>query len=288
MGIADIIPGVSGATIAYILSFYEEFLLAIKSVDLNILSDLKQGKIKSALLRPHWRFILPLIMGMATAIIILTKIIGFQDWLRMYPQYVYSFFFGLVIASIPLFIRKYRFTAQAWMWMLLGILLATIGLQMISGQENAQFFYVFLSGFLALMAMMLPGISGSYILLILGQYVLIMDAIAGFQLNILIPFALGALLSLVSVSRILHGLIRNFPTRANFLILGLLLGSLWKLWPFQERVYQSFHGKEKLVQSLPYFPNVTQFTTWVSLALMLIAVGVIIILRRLGTHNVEK
>lgn len=276
MGTADIIPGVSGATIAYILGFYEQFLQAVKSVDWQIFTCLKKGQIKEALLRPHWWFILPLILGMAMAIIILTKIIGFQHLVRLYPQYVYSFFFGLILASVPLFMMRFRFSAQSFLWLVFGLLIATIGLKMISGYESDHMGYVFLSGFLALMAMMLPGVSGSYVLLILGQYVLILDAIADFNLSILLPFALGALLSLVTISRLLHSLIKKFPSRANFLIIGLLLGSLWKVWPFQERIYQSFGGKEKLVESIAFFPPLLSFDTWLSFALMII--GAIVIL----------
>lgn len=278
MGTADIIPGVSGATIAYILGFYEQFLQAIKSIDWDIFRYLKRGELKRALLRPHWAFIIPLILGIGTAVIILTKIIGFQHLVRLYPQYVYGFFFGLILASIPLFFRRFRFSMQAGLWLVFGVLVATVGLQMISGYESDHMGYVFLSGFLALMAMMLPGISGSYILLILGQYVLILDAIAEFNIAILFPFALGALLSLVSVSRLLHGLIKQFPSRANFLIMGLLLGSLWKVWPFQERIYQSFNGKEKLVETTILFPSLLSMDTWFCLALMIIGAGIILIL----------
>ncbi len=284
MGTADIIPGVSGATIAYILGFYEQFLQAIKSVDWDIITHLKAGEFKQAVFRPHFGVILPLIFGMATAIIILTKIIGFQHLVRLYPQYVYSFFFGLILASIPLFMARFCFRAQSFLWLTLGVLIATIGLKMISGYESDHMGYVFLSGFLAITAMMLPGISGSYILLILGQYVLIMDAIADFNISILLPFALGALLSLVTVSRVIYGLIKRFPSRGNFLIIGLLLGSLWKVWPFQERIYQNFGGKEKLVESNAFFPSLLSMDTWLSFVLMAFGAGIILMLSYFN-HN---
>lgn len=255
MGMADTIPGVSGATIAYIVGFYENFLKTIKSFDLTMIKLFLSGKIKAALKRPLWATALPLIFGIFLGFLFFAKVINLPKLVLTHPTPVYGLFFGLILASMPTLFRGHRVNIVNIIIMIAAIGCALFITYLLPQNMEATPLFLFLCGFLALSAMMLPGISGSYILLILGQYSVIITAIADFKIFFLLPFILGAFCSLIFLSRLLSYFMTKSPTKMTYAICGLLIGSLWKIWPFQERIYTNIEGKSKLLSSHPILPN---------------------------------
>ncbi len=255
MGMADTIPGVSGATIAYILGFYENFLKTIKSFDAKIIQLLLRGQIKAALMRPMWHIALPLMLGLVLGFLFFAKGINLPRLVTEHPTPIYALFFGLILASIPYLLKDVRFSLSGGIIFIIAALAALLLTHILPQNMPTTPLFLFICGFAALSAMMLPGISGSYILLILGQYSVIITAIADFKVVSLLPFILGALFSLIFLSRFLSYIMENFPQKATFAICGLLAGSLWKIWPFQEREYVFIEGKQKLLSAKPILPT---------------------------------
>ena len=255
MGMADIVPGVSGGTMAYILGIYEKLLKALRSFDAGILHHIFRGELKMALLRPWWAFLLPLGIGILLAIIIATKIIGLPELIRSDPELVYAVFFGLIIGSLLLLLKSIgRPRLTDALWMALGTVAALLVLMMGPQRMPDSELYLILAGMLAVSVMLLPGISGSYLLLLLGKYTLILTAISQFDLGVLLPFIGGMLLGFLLFPRIVGWLLVQYHRRTLVVINGLLLGSLWAVWPFQNRIYDTIGGKEKLVSFEPYMP----------------------------------
>ncbi|MFV0320759.1 MAG: DUF368 domain-containing protein [Alphaproteobacteria bacterium] len=270
MGMADVIPGVSGATIAYILGFYQDFLKTIKSFDVNVIKLALKGHIKAAIMRPHWGIAIPLLIGMVCGFIIFAKIIPIPQLLQIHPEPIYGLFFGLIVGSLPFLLKGHQFSAKNMLFLALGIAFG-LAVSLLAPQEAAATpIYLFICGFLAISAMMLPGISGSFVLLILGQYAVVINAIASFNIIFLLPFILGAFCGLISLSRILHHLISHFPHKMAYLICGILIGSLYRIWPFQDRIYVIVREKQRLISSTPQLPQNFDSQFWLTLALMII------------------
>ncbi|MFV0432095.1 MAG: DUF368 domain-containing protein [Alphaproteobacteria bacterium] len=282
MGMADVIPGVSGATIAYILGFYETFLQTIKSFDTRIIKLLIKGRIKEAIMRPHWYIAIPLLLGMICGFIIFAKIIPIPKLLQIYPAPIYGLFFGLIIGSLPTLIKGHSFTAISLLFLALGIGFGIAIALLVPQEITPSPLFLFFCGLLTISAMMLPGISGSFILLILGQYAIVINAIAELKILFLLPFILGAFCGLVTLSRLLHGLIKQFPHRMTFLICGILIGSLWRIWPFQQRTYEIVREKQRLIHSTPIWPQHFDNIFWLTLLMMILGLAVIFILNRLS------
>ncbi len=276
MGMADTIPGVSGATVAYIVGFYETFLKTIKSFDSQMLALLAHGRIKAALCRPLWSIALPLILGIFLGFLFFAKVINLPQLVLTHPTPIYAVFFGLILASLPKLFQGHSASFLNISIMLIAILFALFITYLIPQNINTTPLFLFICGFLALSAMMLPGISGSYILLILGQYSIIITAIAEFQIIFLLPFILGACCSLIFLSRILSYFMENSPSKMTYIICGLLIGSLWKIWPFQERIYMIIEGKQKLLSSRPLLP--TEFNGEFFLTVFCFLLGIVVML----------
>ncbi len=255
MGMADTIPGVSGATIAYIVGFYETFLKTIKSFDLQMASLFFQGKIKAAFQRPMWHIVLPLIVGIFLGFLFFAKIVNLPRLVTVYPTPIYALFFGLILASLPKLFKGHPASSSNIIMMIIAIIGALLMTYLLPQNLNTTSLFLFICGFLALSAMMLPGISGSYILLILGQYSVVITAIAELRIIFLLPFIFGACCSLIFLSRILSYLMESFPHKMTYIICGLLMGSLWKIWPFQERIYTAIGDKQKLIATHPSLPT---------------------------------
>lgn len=254
MGMADTIPGVSGATIAYIVGFYETFLKTIKSFDLTMVKLFLSGQIKAAFKRPLWATAIPLILGIFLGFLFFAKVINLPQLVLIHPTPIYGLFFGLILASMPSLFRGHKPNLINIIFLIIAIACAVFITYLLPQNLEATPVFLFICGFLALSAMMLPGISGSYILLILGQYSVVIAAIADFKIIFLLPFILGAVCSLIFLSRLLSHFMAKAPTKMTYIICGLLIGSLWKIWPFQERLYINIEGKTKLLSSHPVFP----------------------------------
>ncbi|MCB1776005.1 MAG: DUF368 domain-containing protein [Candidatus Competibacteraceae bacterium] len=283
MGSADVIPGVSGGTMAFILGIYPRLLAAINSFDLVWLRMVLRLDVKGALAHPHFDFLLPLVAGIFAALLFFTRIVPLPSYLVTNPELVYGLFFGLIVGSIVVLLRHIpQWSAMRWVQLIAGTILGLLVVNLVPTTTPDDAWFIFLSGALAITAMILPGISGSFILLILGKYAYIFDAIGHFRLTVLIPFALGAATGLALFSRFLEWLLRVYRQGTIMVITGILIGSLWLIWPFQNRVYVEVRGKPRLLESTPQLPDSLDSTLLLSAGLMVAGFIAVLVIDRLS------
>jgi putative membrane protein len=233
MGTADLIPGVSGGTMAWILGVYPRLVAAIDVLKAPFVKLLLRGKVVQAAGQLDWWLMIPLGLGVLLAIVVMVKIIGLPHLVKTYPEYVYSLFFGLILGSIPLLLRGSVRPAYGFAWLGLGVCLGVGMTQLVPVGLPDSPAYFFLVGAIAISAMLLPGVSGSLILLILGKYVPVLDAIDGLDFGVLIPFVAGCIVGIVSFAKLLHWLLERYYAAMVWLMAGLLAGTLPKVWPLQ-------------------------------------------------------
>lgn len=257
MGAADVVPGVSGGTIAFISGIYEELLTSISNVNFGLLKTLKKEGFKVAWKQLNGAFLASLFLGIFISIVSLAKTIKYL--LENEPVLLWSFFFGLVVASI-IFIGKqvenwnYKFLFLAMFGVAFGYII-TIA----SSTTLTEINYLFLvfAGAIASCAMILPGISGSYILLLMGVYPVVMTAITHRDFTIISAIGIGVILGLLLFSRLLKWLFKKYKNQMLVVLTGLMLGSLNKVWPWKTTIstYLNSHGETKplLEQSISPF-----------------------------------
>ncbi len=277
MGAADVVPGVSGGTMALILRIYPQLIDAIKSFDRAWLRAVLRLDIKQALSRPHLAFLLPLFVGIFSALLFFTRVLSLPNLLKTHPELIYGLFFGLIVGSVIILLRELkRLRASDLGLLLLGAAMGIFVFNLVPVETPETAWFIFISGALAICAMMLPGISGAFILLILNKYAYIFNAIGYLQFGILLPFGLGCLAGLVLFSRLLSCLLHHYYRRTMLLITGILIASLQLIWPFQERVYAGAGSSEKLISTSPVFPPGPNATLLGALAMM--ALGLLAVL----------
>jgi putative membrane protein len=249
MGIAEVIPGVSGGTIAFITGIYEKLLNSIKAFGPDLIPVFKKEGFVGIWKAINGGFLLSLLFGMAMGIVI--GVFGVTHLLENYPPAIWAFFFGLIIGSV-IYVGK---QVEQWNWktillLIIGALVAYAITVLTPAQGSTNLLFVFLCGMLAISALILPGISGSFILLILGMYTYIVSdtlkvALKTFALDKLIVmgvFALGCLTGLMSISRLLSWTFKYFRAGTLAVLTGFMIGSLNKIWPW--RNVQSLLNKE--------------------------------------------
>jgi putative membrane protein len=283
MGAADVVPGVSGGTMAFILGIYSDLISAIKSFDSSWLFALLRLDFKTVVSKPHFKFLIPLGIGLGCALIFFTRIVQLPALLLDYPEQIYGLFFGLIVGSVFVLLQDLNeLRLSDYLMALIGTVLGLIVFNFVPVQTPETSWFVFLSGALAICAMILPGISGSFILLILNKYAYIFNAIGYFKLSILIPFALGAISGLLLFSRLLSYLLDKYYQRVILFITGLLLASLYVIWPFQERIYTIVRDKPRLTSSTPLVPNELTTEVIVSCALIIGGLLFVLVIKRLS------
>jgi len=255
MGSADIVPGVSGGTMALITGIYERLINAIRSFDLPFLKRLITLRIGAALGSVDWRFMLLLLSGMASAVFFFTRIVPLQVYMFTDPELVYGLFFGLIVGSIVVLTKAIE--GFSWIHGLMIGLGTFIGFWVVTLVPTATSespLFVFLSGSIAICAMILPGISGSYILLILRKYDFILSEVSRLgsaqtaeAFLVLLPFGLGAVVGLALFSRLLSWLLNRYEAKTLALLIGFLIGSLYVIWPYQNRTYKQIVAKEEII-----------------------------------------
>ncbi len=246
MGAADVVPGVSGGTIAFITGIYEELINSIKSIDLQALKILFSLRIADFWKKINGNFLLSVILGIGISIFSLAKL---MTWLLSHhPLYIWSFFFGLIIASSLLVAKEIR----TWnIFTVLSLLAGACAAYTITVTTPAEtpntWWFIILSGAIAICAMILPGISGAFILLLMGKYSFILGAVSSLNIPVLLLFAFGALAGIISFSHLLSWLLKNYHTLTVSLLTGFMVGSLNKVWPWKETVktYIDSHGIEQ-------------------------------------------
>lgn len=280
MGAADTVPGVSGGTIALITGIYEDFLAAVKSVNTRMLGRLIRLDLRGALAEVHIRFLLCLFCGIAIAVISLARLMNYL--LNNYPIPTWSLFFGLIAASIWVVGRR----VEAWAAgpagvFLMGSAAAYVIVGMVPAQTPETHGFVFLSGMLAVCAMILPGLSGAFILLILGKYEFIVGLLKNpflvSNLALLGVFAAGCAIGLAGFSRVLKFFLDRYHNLALAGLTGLMLGSMRKIWPWKEPLLlERVHGELMVIKE----KNVLPSSLWpeAAVAVLLVAAGFVLVL----------
>lgn len=231
MGAADVVPGVSGGTVAFITNIYDELIESIKSCNLTAVTVLLQRGPLAFWQHINGRFMLSLFLGIAVSVVSLAKFISYG--LEHYPQFISAFFFGLILASAWFVYRQIPEAKGRLLWLILGVAVA-LGIGAINpGQLPVTPLTVFASGALAICAMILPGISGSFILLLLGMYEPIITAVKALDLSIGLFFVLGCGCGLLAFVRLLSWLLHQHRAPLLALLTGILLGSLSIIWPWK-------------------------------------------------------
>lgn len=232
MGISDLIPGISGGTIALLLGIYKDFISSLKSINYKSFIYLVRLDFKKLNNQLNLCFLLPVFFGILLSIFIFSSLISFL--LLDYKVLLFSFFFGLIFFSSIRLISSLKPTSTLdFFTVFVGLVIGLSFFFVSSLSTSNSIFSIFLAGFIAISAMLLPGISGSYILLILGKYEFMLDSISSFNwINILI-FSLGAIAGILSFSKMIHYLLKNYYRSTIFFLSGLMMGALNKVWPWQ-------------------------------------------------------
>ncbi len=280
VGVANIIPGVSGGTIALITGIFERLINAIKAFDLTAARLLLTGKWKAFAEKTDLYFLLTLFVGIALAIVALARV--FDYLFRDYPVYIWSYFFGLVLASIY-FVAK---TIERWnfvviLFFVLGTAFALFVSLINPAAENSNFWYLFLCGVVAICSMILPGLSGSFVMILMGNYQLVaIQAINNRDLGILLPVALGAVIGLVAFSHVLSWVFKHYKDQTIATLSGFILGSLNVLWPWKTAEYLKNsagdfvikHGEKVVARYASVLPEHFDKGFWVAVAVMVLGI----------------
>lgn len=272
MGAADIVPGVSGGTVAFITGIYDRLLAALTAVDLRWLRLLLGGRWRAAFAALDGGFLLALLAGIGTSVATLAQLLSWL--LDTYPVLLWAFFFGLIAGSAIYLVRQISVWNGAVLSALLAGFTAAVAVALSPAVRlDGGAAGLFLAGFVAICAMILPGISGSFVLVILGMYERVLAAIEAFDLGALAVFAAGAASGLLLFSRLLRWLLHRFHAASMALLTGFLAGSLLAVWPWQlPRV------GERLQPALPAaYSEVTGHAAQLLPAVLLMAVGFVLV-----------
>lgn len=288
MGAADAVPGVSGGTIAFISGIYEELITTISNINLSLFKTLFSKGFKTFWSQLNGNFLLALVSGIVVSFISFMRLAKYL--IENEPILIWSFFFGLIVASIY-FIGK-----QITQWSLLVIIGLMVGaiaafyistLPSMANNENS--YFLFFAGALAICAMILPGISGSFILVILGAYKTLSDALHDFDLKKIAIFTVGALIGLLSFSHLLKWLFKHFHNLTLAILTGFIFGSLNKVWPWKETLtyYTNSKGIEIPLVEHSVLPSSFEGDNQIFLAISLMIVGflTIFILEKVGSKQ---
>lgn len=287
MGAADVVPGVSGGTIAFISGIYEELIESINQVNLKLLKTLRESGLQAAWKQVNGNFLLALILGIGLSVLSLAKVI--RHLLETQPILIWSFFFGLVLASIIYVAKKItRWYPGTVVLLLLGGVAAYFITTLTPQEAQVTYPFVFLSGALAICAMILPGISGSFILLLLGMYKPVLDAIHYKDFGLIAVLMSGAVVGLLSFSRLLKWLFDHYENLTLAVLTGFIIGSLNKIWPWKE-VLESvmINGKLKILKEKSVSPFSYEGEAQLGMAVLfaLLGFGFILLLERLAEQK---
>jgi putative membrane protein len=271
MGAADVVPGVSGGTMAFILGIYDELLDAIHAVDMNFIRRILTFKWKEAFAEFPWKFLLALALGLGTAVLTLANALHWA--LENKPVYIWAFFFGLIVASI-ITVRK-----RVGSWSMVNILAAaaaTVGAYILVGLTPSETphtpILLFLSGAVAICAMILPGISGAFILVLLGKYTYVLGAVKNLDFLTIALVGAGAVMGLLAFVRLLRWMLSKNHDLVVSILMGFMLGSLRKVWPWKtlEPISETF------IKETNFIPTV--FNGEIVTAILLMIAGVALVL----------
>ena len=288
MGAADVVPGVSGGTIAFITGIYEELLNTINAVNFDALKTLKQEGLKSFWKQINGNFIVALFLGIGISIASLAKLITYL--MANQAILLWSFFFGLIIASIYLVGKK----ITKWnLSKIIGLLIGTsvaFYITLLPPMENPDaLWYIFISGAIAICAMILPGISGSFILLLLGSYELVLTSLKDLKLTIIAVFGAGCIVGLLSFSKLLSWMFKKYHDLTIAILTGFLIGSLNKIWPWKVTISNRTNSHGKVVPFMQDNVLPTDFIgdpqIGLAIVMVIVGLGLILLLERFSSKS---
>jgi len=271
IGVANAIPGVSGGTVAFLLGIYEDLINSIKSFNIIFLKNIFKFRFKEAFSSVAWKFLGTIILGAATSIICFAQLI---KWLLLHkPILVNSFFFGLILATIPIIAR----IIQKWniKYFFLIIVSSILSWMIIKGvplDTPESLLFIFICGVLAISSMILPGLSGAFILVLLGKYSYILNCISNKDFVILGTFMLGIIIGILFFVRILSWLFRQYHDSTISVLTGLIIGSLNKIWPWKKtfQFIETKSGELIPLKQMNVLPGDLNVEVWFALFLMII------------------
>jgi putative membrane protein len=313
MGTANKVPGISGGLVAYVGGFYEEFIYSLQKLNFKAFKLVISGRFGSFYEYINGKFLSLLILGEAISYFTVSK--GFDLLIQYYPVLVWATFFGMILGSIYYISKSYgEWTRRNALILILGIAIG-IGISLLDpAQQNTNLFFVFFCGMISISGMTLPGLSGSFILILLGNYVLLLvDSINAFfdtmvavvqgdfswwndpvhmeMLSILTAFLLGSIVGLISLSHLLGWTIKHYRNETNAMIIGFITGSLGVVWPWKKEVFQltengllalDKNGNKILENYSRYWPEINNTDTWIALLMVVIGFLSVYILYRYG------
>ena len=285
MGAADVVPGVSGGTMAFVLGVYPQLLGAIESFNIELLRKLAKRKWREAVDSVPWRFFIPLGLGIVVAVGALAELLTYL--LNTHEELLFSFFFGLILASIVALIGRQAWSLKSFIALLIGAIAAFWIVGLVPADPGHSAPVLFGSGAVAICAMILPGISGSFILLILGQYEHCMNALDSVldgvraldfsaimtpALQTVLPVGLGAVVGLLSFTRLLSWLLARYYTTTVAVLIGFMIGSLRRIWPYKKIVVwgEDRHGDAIALEWVNVLPPAWNSSVMFAIGLCLI------------------
>lgn len=297
MGTANVIPGVSGGTIALITGIFGKLINSIKSFDLKAVRLILKGDFKGFFNRVNMSFLLSVFSGIFISIFTLARILGYL--FENYPVYIWAYFFGLILASVYFVGRRIE---KVGFWVVITFLAGTLIAVLLSvlnpATENTRTYYLVLCGFVAICSMILPGLSGSFVLILMGNYELIfIEAVNEFDMGVLIPVGLGAVLGLLAFSHILSWIFKRYKDQTISLLTGFILGSLSILWPWKNEIFETNRLGDTLLKSggdpvvigyEKYFPQQLDNDLVISILLMITGIITIWVVERYAEVKIEE
>ncbi|MFK8138800.1 MAG: DUF368 domain-containing protein [Bdellovibrionales bacterium] len=290
MGMADIVPGVSGGTVAFITGIYDDLIASISSVNKGFVSLVLKLEIKKALKHINIGFLLPLFSGIIIALISMANLMHY--FMDSYPIYTWSLFFGLILASI-VFVAKtiegiLSFSSIAFISV--GTAIGYLVIQLVPVDTPNTSMYVFFAGCISICAMILPGISGSFLLLILGKYFYITSAIKApthpDSLPIIVSYVAGALVGILSFSKLLNFLLNNYRPQMMCVLVGFMIGSIQKIWPWREVIHSKvIGGKTRILEEAVYFPTSINQEALLAFGIMIFAIALVFSIEKIYSKS---
>lgn len=311
MGIANKIPGVSGGLVAFVLGFYEKFILSLSRLNIKSFGLLFRGRFRSFFNYVQLHFLFFLFLGVLVSYFSLAKILDY--FLNFYELHVWSLFFGLVLGSIYHISKQIKYpNINAFLLLLLGLCIGYVLVNLTQASQNDNLWYIFLCGVVSVSGMTLPGLSGSFLLILMGNYVLLLvdsvnilfealkivlqgdinilwtdDKIRSTN-TVLLVFLMGSVTGLVAFSHMIKFIYKRYQNQTELLILGFIIGSLQMLWPWKIEVFQlkenrfAIDSDQHLIVSnyLDYLPNLNLSENWTAIFTILLGISTVLILEK--------
>lgn len=283
MGAADVVPGVSGGTIAFITGIYDTLLESIRRINPSVIGIWRREGFKAAFNHINGWFLLSLFGGVFTSIATLAKLISWL--LATHPIPIWSFFFGLILVSVFHILKQVeQKTLSSWVFLLIGIAFAYCITVLKPLQMEPTSINIIIAGAIAICAMILPGISGSFILLLIGMYTPVLAAVKSFDVGILALFLTGCVVGLLSFSHVLSWLLKRFRDATLMFLTGLMIGTLPKIWPWKETITWRVNSKGEQVPLIQHnlspfeFEHIFSQSSQLCMAIVMMLVAIALVL----------